>query len=195
MYSFFRSFVTIPFLNQDPKAINVVQFILESCLLRREKNMRDKDGRLVVDLPPKNVDLQVLQFSRAERQIYKQLENRARRKFIELDADGRAMSNYTSILAMLMKLRQCVDHPLLVMSKGADEDQSGDKLLDGDSEEGNVKELIASYAGGGSGSGVADPAYAVQVLKDLGDAESTPECPICLGEVFDEVLLPCYHRG
>lgn len=199
LYSFFRSFVTIPFLNQDPKAINVVQYILESCLLRREKNMRDKDGRLVVDLPPKTVDVQVLNFSRAERQIYKQLENRARRRFIELDADGRAMSNYTSILAMLMKLRQCVDHPLLVMSKGAEEDESGDKLLEGDTEEGNVKELIASYAGGGASSGDSsngvDPAYAVQVLKELGDAESTPECLICFGEVFDEVLLPCYHRG
>ncbi|CAK9785644.1 hypothetical protein CC85DRAFT_288333 [Cutaneotrichosporon oleaginosum] len=197
LYSFFRSFVTIPFLNQDPKAINVVQFILESCLLRREKNMRDKDGRLVVDLPSKTVDVQVLQFSRTERQIYKQLENRARQKFIELDADGRAMSNYTSILAMLMKLRQCVDHPLLVMSKGGEEDESGDQLLDGDTEgadEGNIKELIASYAGG-EGSGAVDPAFAVQVLKELGDAESTPECLICFGEVFDEVLLPCYHRG
>ena len=49
------SFVTIPFLNQDPKALNVVQYILESCLLRREKSMRDKDGRLIVDLPPKTV--------------------------------------------------------------------------------------------------------------------------------------------
>lgn len=56
-YSFFRSFVTIPFLNQDPKALNVVQYILESCLLRREKTMRDKDGRLIVDLPPKHVRL------------------------------------------------------------------------------------------------------------------------------------------
>lgn len=103
IYSFFRSFVTIPFLNQDPKAINVVQFILESCLLRREKNMRDKDGKLVVDLPPKTVNIEPLVFSRAERQIYKRLEDRAKRRFIELDADGRAMSNYTSILAMLMK--------------------------------------------------------------------------------------------
>ncbi|GMK59160.1 hypothetical protein CspeluHIS016_0701750 [Cutaneotrichosporon spelunceum] len=197
LYSFFRSFVTIPFLNQEPKAINVVQFILESCLLRREKDMRDKDGRLVVDLPPKTVDVQVLDFSRTEREIYKQLENRARKRFIELDADGKAMSHYTSILAMLMKLRQCVDHPLLVMSKGGDEDESGDKFLDAEAGdgtgEGNVKELISSYAGGG-GSDAVDPEYALQVLKELGDAESTPECAICFGEVFDEVLLPCYHR-
>lgn len=159
--------------------------------------MRDKDGRLVVDLPPKTVDLQVLNFSRAERQIYKRLENSARQRFIELDAEGRAMTNYTSILAMLVKLRQCVDHPLLVMSKGADEDRDGDKLLDGDgSEEMTVKKMIESYARGVGVSEVGDgDQYALQVLKDLGDAESTPECTLCLGEVFDEVLLPCYHRG
>lgn len=40
---------------QDPKAIDVVQFILEQCLLRREKNMKDKDGKPIVDLPLKTV--------------------------------------------------------------------------------------------------------------------------------------------
>lgn len=33
----------------------MVQYILESCLLRREKTMRDRDGKLIVDLPPKTV--------------------------------------------------------------------------------------------------------------------------------------------
>jgi len=44
-----------------------------------------------------------LDFSRPERTIYKRLEDRAKRRFIQLDAEGKAMSNYTSILAMLMK--------------------------------------------------------------------------------------------
>jgi DNA repair protein RAD5 len=45
---------------QDPKAIDVVQFILEQCLLRREKNMKDKDGKPIVDLPLKTVSEMML---------------------------------------------------------------------------------------------------------------------------------------
>lgn len=47
--------MTAPFLAQDPKALDVVQFILEQCLLRREKGMKDRDGRPIVDLPLKTV--------------------------------------------------------------------------------------------------------------------------------------------
>jgi hypothetical protein len=49
------------------------------------------------------IDLQVLDFSRPERKIYKRLEDHAKRRLIQMDAEGKAMSNYTSILAMLMK--------------------------------------------------------------------------------------------
>jgi len=51
----FSRFVTMPFLARDPKAIEVVQVILESILLRREKTMRDRDGNRIVELPPKDV--------------------------------------------------------------------------------------------------------------------------------------------
>ena len=56
-YSFFRSVVTLPFLNREPKAIEVVQVILESVLLRREKTMRDRDGNMIVQLPEKEVGI------------------------------------------------------------------------------------------------------------------------------------------
>lgn len=51
------SFVTVPFLNQDPRAIDVVQVILETVLLRREKSMKDRDGNPIVQLPEKEVSL------------------------------------------------------------------------------------------------------------------------------------------
>lgn len=102
-YSFFRTFVTQPFLAQDPKALDVVQFILEQCLLRREKTMRDRDGKPIVDLPPRNVQLLPLEFSSSERKIYDAIYDRSKRKFLQLDEQGKAKSSFTSILAMLMK--------------------------------------------------------------------------------------------
>jgi len=52
-----RRFITLPFLAHDPKAIEVVQVILESVLLRREKSMLDTDGNKIVELPPKEVGM------------------------------------------------------------------------------------------------------------------------------------------
>jgi hypothetical protein len=51
------SFITLPFLGNDPKAIEVVQIILESILLRREKTMTDVDGKRIVELPKKEVGI------------------------------------------------------------------------------------------------------------------------------------------
>lgn len=48
-------FITLPFLARDPKAIEIVQVILENTLLRREKNMLDIDGKKIVELPLKEV--------------------------------------------------------------------------------------------------------------------------------------------
>jgi len=45
----------LPFLARDPKAIEIVQVILENTLLRREKNMLDVDGKRIVELPLKEV--------------------------------------------------------------------------------------------------------------------------------------------
>ncbi|KIS01247.1 DNA repair protein RAD5 [Cryptococcus deuterogattii 2001/935-1] len=148
---------------------------------------------------PCQVEIKVLQFSRTERQIYKFLEERAKKRFIELDADGRAMSNYTSILAMLMKLRQCVDHPLLVLGKSGEDGELGEKILESGAgnDEVNLRDMIAMYAGGVRAETPedVDKAYAAKVLKELGEQEDTPICELCSNEMFDEVLLPCYHRS
>ena len=77
----------------------------------------------------------------------------------------------------------------------------GDQLLDAETgdETGSLKQMIALYAGGMKGDytevSPSDTGYALQVLKELGGAEDASECFICTSEIFDEVLLPCYHRG
>jgi DNA repair protein RAD5 len=100
---------------------------------------------------------------------------------------------------LTLRLRQAVDHPLLVMNKIASDEEgaAGDDLLGSKvNGETSLKDMIAMFSGGADESqGEVDPAYAIQVLKELGEAEEVPECMMCHSEIFDEVLLPCYHRG
>lgn len=93
----------MPFLDRDPKAIEIVQVILESVLLRREKNMRDAQGNPIVELPEKQVTVETLSFSPAERMIYDSIYGAAKRDFDQLNAKGLIGKNYTHILAMLMR--------------------------------------------------------------------------------------------
>jgi DNA repair protein RAD5 len=97
------SFITVPFLARDPKAIEIVQVILEGILLRREKNMRDNSGKRIVELPAKEVTVDTLQFTPAEQKIYDSIYNAAKRNFDQLNAKGLVGKNYTHILAMLMR--------------------------------------------------------------------------------------------
>ena len=113
--------MTLPFLAKDPKAIEVVQVILETVLLRREKSTLDKDGKPIVALPSKEVSfcavhcacfnevtghkviIENLEFSPMERKIYDSLYNNAKQKFENWSDKGVVNKNYTSILAMLMR--------------------------------------------------------------------------------------------
>lgn len=92
-----------------------------------------------------------------------------------------------------------MDHPLLVLNKATEEDEAESKLLDADgNEEQSLKQMIAKYAGGADDETDSDQSneYAMKVLKEIEEAsEGTSECMICTSEIFDEVLLPCYHRG
>ncbi|POW01689.1 hypothetical protein PSHT_12419, partial [Puccinia striiformis] len=116
-FSFYRSFVTIPFSKKDPKALVVVQTIIESVLLRREKKMKDLNGQPIVSLPPKQVDLAYLELNRKERMVYDMVYNNAKSEYMEYLGQGTVLSNVTAILAILMRLRQAVLHPLLVLKK------------------------------------------------------------------------------
>jgi DNA repair protein RAD5 len=89
---------------------------------------------------------------------------------------------------------------MLVLNKATEEDDAESRLLDADgNEEQSLKQMIAKYAGGADDDSTndapGDNEYAMKVLKEIEDSEGTSECMLCTSEIFDEVLLPCYHRG
>ncbi|SPO21420.1 related to RAD5 - DNA helicase [Ustilago trichophora] len=114
-FSFFNSFVCKPFQAKSTKALDVVQVILESVLLRREKRMKDKDGKPIVELPPKSIEVRELEFSELERKIYDNVYRRAYLQFATMKANGTVTRNFSVIFSVLMRLRQAVCHPSLVL--------------------------------------------------------------------------------
>ncbi|KAJ3570626.1 hypothetical protein NP233_g4279 [Leucocoprinus birnbaumii] len=177
-YAYFRSFITLPFLARDPKAIEIVQVILESVLLRREKNMLDVDGQI-----------ETLEFSSLERKIYDSIWQKVKQNFDRLEAKGLVSKNYTHILAMLMRLRRAVLHPNLVLKN----EESGKPST---SEKNNlaIDDLAKQLNSDADGSGSPNNAFAEEVLANLGDDEAS-ECPICFDVMQIPTIIPgCAHQ-
>lgn len=184
---FFHSFLAKPFASQNPKALDIVQAILSSLLLRREKHTKDRDGQCIVSLPPKILDTQRLTFSAAEREIYNSVYDRARKRFRELAAQGLVGQNVSLIFAVLMRLRQAVCHPYLVLP-------SAERAAEEPSFEAQLQELVRRFE---SDSASSD-GYARGVLDHL--LTSAPaeeeECPFCMELKASKCFLPlCMHHG
>ncbi|KAH9929764.1 SNF2 family N-terminal domain-containing protein [Fomitopsis serialis] len=187
-YTFFRSFITLPFLARDPKAVEVVQVILESVLLRREKNMLDTDGKKIVELPPKEIVVENLEFSPLERKIYDSLYTDAKKNFDNLIEKGLVSRNYTHILAMLMRLRRAVLHPNLVLSS----DNEGIKASSAGAVD--VDALIKQFDEGNN-SPSDNKVFAEGVLANL-EGEEERECPICFDVMDTPTIIPnCLHQS
>lgn len=131
-FSFFNSFVCKPFQAKSTKALDVVQVILESVLLRREKRMKDKDGKPIVQLPPKTIEVRELEFTDLERRIYDNVYRRAYLQFAHMKANGTVTRNFSVIFSVLMRLRQAVCHPALVMK--ASKAKAAKRIGNGDSD-------------------------------------------------------------
>ena len=86
-------------------------------MLRRTKES-ELDGKKILQLPPKTVEIVQLEFSPEERAVYASVEQRARVRVNKYLRAGTILKHYHVILVMLMRLRQLCCHPWLLRAKG-----------------------------------------------------------------------------
>lgn len=172
-FAYFKSFVTTPFLNRDPRAIEIIQVILENVLLRREKNMRDVDGNQIVELPPKIMNIEELTFSPEERRTYEEIYATAKIDFGGLDGTGAVTRSMAHMFAQLMRLRQAVLHPDLI--KAPKEELDDESIIGSDEEDDSHTN--------------PQPSSSIQVPKH-------GECPVCFEMILSPVVVKnCGHLG
>jgi SNF2 family DNA or RNA helicase len=110
----FKQYIAKVQQEDAPLAAMRAQEILKPLLLRRTKQAR-LEGKLILQLPPKNIELVTLEFSADERQLYDDFEKKSHIQINRFIKRGTLLKNATAILAMILRLRQLCCHPNLIL--------------------------------------------------------------------------------
>ncbi|PHU03751.1 hypothetical protein BC332_29002 [Capsicum chinense] len=184
-WAWWNKLIQKPFEEGDERGLKLVQSILSLIMLRRTKSSTDREGRPILVLPPADIQVIYCELTEVERDFYDALYKRSKVKFDQFVEQGRVLHNYASILELLLRLRQCCDHPFLVMSRGDTQEFSDLNKL--------AKHFLKGGKETGEGKDVPSRAYIQEVVEELRKGEQG-ECPICLEAFEDAVLTPCAHR-
>lgn len=83
----------------------VSQVVLSACMLRRTK-ATILNGKPLLDLPDRNVNNVLCEFDAEERTLYNGVEELVKGRLEKLQMEGGMAKNYTSMLVLLLRLRQ-----------------------------------------------------------------------------------------
>lgn len=157
------------------KAIRVAQVLMKAISLRRSKKALI-DGRPILNLPARNVHMTHINFTPDERTHYDYVNQTAQARFNKYMAAGTVMKNYSSVLVLLLRLRQACLHPSLTLQEG---DSSGIVMQEPE----NLMQLAESMR----------PEVVARLLDDsAGLAEI--ECPVCMDIAQDaQIIVGCGH--
>ncbi|POS86907.1 hypothetical protein EPUL_002171 [Erysiphe pulchra] len=198
-FSFWRTFITVPFESKDfLRALDVVQTILEPLALRRTKDMKTPSGEALVPLPPKTIEIVNIELSKKEKEVYDHILNRAKQSFEANVEAGTVLKAYTSIFAHVMRLRQSCCHPVLTRNPNvvADEEEAA-KVTDtasGLTDDMTLQSLIDRFAAE-TGDSAGKNVFGAHALKQIRD-DAQNECPICSEEtMIERIVTTCWHSS
>ena len=101
----------------DTRALHLLRGLLVPLALRRTKDTLGADGAPILSLPPADVQLLELEPTPEEHDFYQALYKRSKTEFDTFVEQGRVLHEYAHVLELLLRLRQCCNHPFLVMSR------------------------------------------------------------------------------
>ncbi|KAL7314017.1 DNA repair protein rad16 [Mucor circinelloides] len=107
------------YVNDGRVALKKLGLLLDRIMLRRTKIQCADD----LGLPPRTVIVRRDYFSDEEEDVYTSLYSDVARTFTTYVEAGTVLNNYANIFELLMKMRQCADHPDLVTKKKTDNQQ------------------------------------------------------------------------
>jgi SNF2 family DNA or RNA helicase len=96
-------------------AMKQLQSIIRAIMLRRTKKSKI-DGKPILQLPDRTVNVTNVAFNKDENEFYSALEARAQLQFNRYLKEGSVMKNYATALVLLLRLRQACCHPHLVQN-------------------------------------------------------------------------------
>ncbi|KKY16647.1 putative dna repair protein rad5 [Diplodia seriata] len=199
-FSFWKTFITVPFESGDfIRALDVVQTVLEPLVMRRTKEMKTPDGKALVPLPPRTIEVESIELSKAEKEVYDWIYTRAKRTFAANVEAGTLMKSYTTIFAQILRLRQSCCHPLLTRSKDivAEEEDAAnaEDLSKGLADDMDLDTLIQQFEAEDENGEQDVNRFGAHVLKQI-QAEQHSECPICAEEPMEEqAVTGCWHSA
>lgn len=198
-FSFWRTFITVPFESKDfMRALDVVQTVLEPLVMRRTKDMKTPSGEPLVPLPAKHMEIVEVELSKPERDVYDHIFTRAKRTFSANIEKGTVMKAYTTIFAQILRLRQSCCHPLLVRNEDVVNDEAAaGHVIDaatGLGDDMDLQSLIAQFTATTDDEKDAN-AFGAHVLEQIRD-DATHECPFCFEEPMNErTVTGCWHSA
>jgi len=197
-FSFWKTFITVPFESGDfIRALDVVQTVLEPLVLRRTKDMKTPDGKALVPLPTRTINVEKIILSQDERDVYDHIFLRAKSVFNANAEAGTLLKSYTTIFAQILRLRQSCCHPVLtrhanIVSDEEDASLASD-LANGLADDMDLSSLIERFTASGGDQDVNK--FGAHVLKQIQD-EADAECPICSEEpMIDQAVTGCWHSA
>ena len=191
----------MPFESKDfLRALDVVQTVLEPLVMRRTKDMKTPDGEALVPLPPRTIEIEELELSKQEREVYDYIFTRAKRTFNATMEAGTLLKSYTTIFAQILRLRQSCCHPVLTRNKAiaAEEEEAAaaSDVANGLADDMDLQELIERFTSD-SESGEQDITnkFGAHVLQEI-QSQANNECPICAEEpMIEPTVTGCWHSA